>query len=80
MIECSAAVHRLWEYLDQTLDPTDLREFERHLSFCRRCCGELEFARELQKFLRRREPTQPLPGDVQGRLEGFLRGLTAQET
>lgn len=80
MIECSAAVRRLWEYLDQTLDPADLDEVERHLSFCRRCCGELEFARELQQFLRRPAPARPLPGDVQGRLEGFIRDLTRQET
>lgn len=51
MISCSEAVRRLWEYLDETLDSDGRLSVEAHLARCRRCCGELEFARELRRML-----------------------------
>lgn len=51
MISCADAVRQLWEYLDDMVDDTDRAAVEEHLTFCRRCCGELEFAEELRDFL-----------------------------
>jgi anti-sigma factor (TIGR02949 family) len=67
-------VRQLWEYLDQAVSPEEQEKIERHLSFCRRCCGELEFAKELRKFLGTRE-AEELPRHVRARLERFLTEL-----
>lgn len=74
MISCSEAVRRLWEYLEQDLGLGDREQVERHLAFCRRCCGEVEFAEALRELLQ--SATGPyLPRDVEGRLTGFLDEL-----
>jgi anti-sigma factor (TIGR02949 family) len=74
MISCADAVHQLWEYLDRELSPTDFEAVEQHLAFCRRCCGELEFARELHRFLASREAIE-MPAEVRDKLERFVAGL-----
>ncbi|GIU97665.1 MAG: hypothetical protein KatS3mg013_1468 [Actinomycetota bacterium] len=74
LIPCSEAVERLWEYLDRTLSAEDQARVEQHLAFCRRCCGELEFARELRAFLATAAADE-IPPDVRERLQGFVREL-----
>jgi mycothiol system anti-sigma-R factor len=74
MIPCSDAVRQLWEYLDQALSPEDQAKVEQHLAFCRRCCGELEFAKELRTFLVSND-VEEIPPDVRKRLERFVEGL-----
>ena len=74
MISCSEAVRQLWEYLDGTLDATDRAQIEEHLGLCRRCCGELEFAVELRKFLAS-SAHEDLPDDVMRRLNQTLEEL-----
>jgi anti-sigma factor (TIGR02949 family) len=79
MISCAEAVRQLWEYLDNEL-PADAQEkVDTHLAFCRRCCGELEFAQELQLFLRSKKATE-LPIEVHERLEQFIDSLDPKET
>ena len=51
MITCSQATRQLWEYLDATADEATREAIEEHLARCRVCCGELEFAGELRRFL-----------------------------
>jgi mycothiol system anti-sigma-R factor len=75
MISCSDAVKQLWDYLDGSVDETDKERIEEHLSVCRRCCGELEFAEELRAFLGE-NASDDLPSDVRGRLQAFLEDLT----
>jgi mycothiol system anti-sigma-R factor len=74
MISCSEATKQLWEYLDAMVDEATREVIEEHLTRCRRCCGELEFAKELRRFLAdsRRED---LPEDVRRRLNETLEGL-----
>ncbi len=74
VIRCRDAVERLWAYLDEELDEVDRRAVDEHLRHCLRCCGEVEFAREVRGVLATR--SQPnLPPDVQARLEDFIDGL-----
>lgn len=72
LIPCSEAVRRLWDYLDDAVSPEDQEKVERHLSFCRTCCGELEFAKELRAFLASGS-SEELPVDVRARLERFVQ-------
>lgn len=74
MISCSEAVTQLWHYLEHELSPEERGTVEEHLAFCRRCCGELEFADELRGFLERASSPE-LPADVEDRLTSFLRNI-----
>jgi mycothiol system anti-sigma-R factor len=74
MISCAEAVRQLWEYLDGALPDADRQAIEEHLSFCRRCCGEVEFAEELRGFLAR-EAAEEIPDDVRNRLLATLNEL-----
>jgi mycothiol system anti-sigma-R factor len=74
MITCAEAVAQLWEYLDGMVDETQREQIEEHLSFCRRCCGEVEFAEELRSFLGERGSDE-LPEDVRARLTRTLDEL-----
>ena len=78
VIGCREAVRRLWEFLDQDLDADDHRAVERHLAFCVRCCGELEFARQLRRRLRA-SGTAELPADVARRLGRFVDDLGTRQ-
>ena len=73
-IPCSEAVRQLWDYLDHAIAPEDQEKVEKHLSFCRKCCGELEFAKEMRAFLATSSAEQ-IPSDVKKRLERFVEGL-----
>lgn len=77
MIACAEAVKKLWEYLDGTVGDEDRAAIEEHLSFCRRCCGEVEFAEELRSFLAR-SAAEEIPGEVRSRLIGTLDALEAE--
>ena len=74
LIPCSEAVRKLWDYLDNAVSPEDQERVEKHLSFCRTCCGELEFAKELRAFLASGS-AEELPVDVRARLERFVGEL-----
>ena len=73
-IPCSEAVRQLWDYLDHAIAPEDREKVEQHLSFCRRCCGELEFAKEIRRFLASGS-SEEIPNDVKQRLERFVEEL-----
>mgnify|MGYP003404922820 CR=1 FL=1 len=77
MITCEEAVRRLWEYLDGTLGEAEHEAIEQHLSFCRRCCGEAEFAEELRKFLRAAADVE-LSDEVRARLAATLDELESR--
>ena len=74
MISCSEAVRDLWNYLDGLVDESERAAVEEHLSVCRRCCGELEFAEELRGFLAR-NANEELPLAVHARLRATLTEL-----
>jgi mycothiol system anti-sigma-R factor len=74
MISCSEAMKQLWEYLDGTVDDSDRAAIEEHLSLCQRCCGELEFAEELRRFLAG-SAREEIPDDVRARLNAAIEEL-----
>ena len=74
MITCAEAVRELWNYLDGLVDAAERHAVEEHLSVCRRCCGELEFAQELRGLLAEHADEQ-LPPDVRARLSATLHEL-----
>jgi predicted anti-sigma-YlaC factor YlaD len=75
MITCSQAVKQLWDYIEGAVQGPHLHALEEHLSVCRRCCGEVEFAQELRKFLAD-NGDEGLPDDVRNRLTSFLDEAT----
>jgi mycothiol system anti-sigma-R factor len=77
MITCAEAVRQLWEYLDGLVDGAQREAIEEHLTFCRRCCGEVEFAEELRRFLAAHDDGEELPDDVRARLVTTLAELEA---
>ncbi len=79
MISCSEAVRRLWEYIEEGLAPGDRERVDEHLAFCRRCCGEMEFAQELRSFLAHRPPVD-LPPDLEAHFDRFLTDLDSKGT
>lgn len=74
MITCAQAVRQLWEYLDGEVEAPDRARVEEHLAFCRRCCGELEFAEELRGLLAA-PVAEELPRAVERRLAATLDDL-----
>ncbi len=74
MITCAEAVRRLWDYLDGVVDEPARAAIDEHLAFCRRCCGEVEFAEELRAFLAV-QAAEELPPDVRTRLTATLDRL-----
>ena len=74
MIDCTAAVTQLWDFVERELDAGDTAAVEEHLTFCRRCCGEVEFVEELRSFLK--DAARPdLPADAGQRLGQFITEL-----
>lgn len=74
MITCAEAVEHLWAYLDGVVDEPSRAAIDEHLSFCRRCCGEAEFAAELRAFMAA-QAAEELPADVRARLSATLDRL-----
>jgi mycothiol system anti-sigma-R factor len=74
VITCAEAVKQLWDYLDGQVAESERELIEEHLSFCRRCCGELEFAEELRRFLATHADDE-LPPAVHARLTATLDQL-----
>lgn len=74
MIDCADAVRQLWGYLDGLVDPDDRAAVDAHLAWCRRCCGELEFAKELRRRLSE-SAYEDVPDDVLRRLHQTLEEL-----
>ena len=67
LIDCREAVARMWAYLSEGLETTDVDELETHLGVCERCCGELEFSRQLRQRVAEAEVAQ-MPPPVRERI------------
>jgi hypothetical protein len=63
----------MWAYLSQGLETQDIEELEQHLGVCQRCCGELEFSRQLREKVADAD-AQPMPAHTRARIDDLLRG------
>ena len=77
MISCAEAVRQLWEYLDGAAGQAESAAIEEHLSLCRRCCGEAEFAGELRSFLAA-HADDDIPQEARARLIAALGQVVDQ--
>lgn len=77
MIDCREAVARMWAYLSQGLEADDTDELEEHLGVCQRCCGELDFSRQLRERVAE-AGRPPMPPDVRSRIEEILTGFVPE--
>ena len=77
MISCAEAVRQLCEYLDGVAGQAQSAAIEEHLSLCRRCCGEAEFAAELRTFLDA-HADDDIPPQVHARLLAALAQMVHQ--
>jgi mycothiol system anti-sigma-R factor len=71
MIDCREAVRRMWPFLDRSLEPHPTEELETHLETCKRCCGELEFSRELRGLVATTS-SPAMPDELRDRIELLL--------
>jgi anti-sigma factor RsiW len=78
VISCAEAVEQLWMVLEDTLPETERGSVEEHLAFCRRCCGEVEFAEQLRGLLTQAAEVE-VPPEVETRLFGVLEGLETDD-
>lgn len=79
VIDCRAAVARMWAYLSEGLATTDVEELESHLDVCERCCGELEFSRQLRERVATVEVDE-MPAPLRERIVQLVgRGTGARE-
>lgn len=72
LIPCEDAVRQLWDYLDGAAP--DSAAVERHLAFCRSCCGEVEFVGHLRTLLAS-QLVEEVPPTTSQRLERFVEEL-----
>ncbi len=79
MIDCPEAVRRMWAYLGAALEPGPTAELEVHLGACKRCCGELEFSRELRSLVSATN-APAMPDELRSRVEHLLGAGPAGET
>jgi anti-sigma factor RsiW len=77
VISCEDALRDLWGYLSDEVTPATRGRIAEHLEACRRCCGELEFLAELQRFIA--TAGARLPVDVETRMEAFLATLEGSD-
>ena len=71
MIDCREAVRRMWPFLDHSLEPHPTEELETHLETCKRCCGELEFSREVRGLVATKNSPE-MPDELRDRIERLL--------
>jgi len=71
MIDCREAVRRMWPFLDRSLEPHPTEELETHLETCKRCCGELEFSREVRGMVTT-TISPAMPDELRDRIELLL--------
>ena len=77
MIDCREAVRRMWAYLEHELPARPVSEFESHLETCQRCCGELEFSRQMREMVAEKQGPPQVPRHLRSRIETLLGGADA---
>ncbi|PCI39631.1 MAG: anti-sigma factor [Elusimicrobia bacterium] len=75
MKECTSAISKLFEYLDQELDIKDTETFERHIELCRNCFDRFDFEKALRERVKNSntgaEPSEACKVRIQNILKKF---------
>ena len=66
----------MWAYLSQGLESRDADALEEHLGACQRCCGELEFSRQLRERVAD-AGVRKIPPAVRDRIDELLANRDA---
>ena len=60
-MDCSAALHRMMEYLDGEMAPDDTRALAQHLAGCAPCLAEHDLDQVLRELVQRSCACEPAP-------------------
>jgi mycothiol system anti-sigma-R factor len=71
-LTCEQAAQQFFAYLDRAVAGEDLANLEAHLETCLDCCDKLAFSRELDQFVKRHLPDNPVPPALEGRVRRAL--------
>ena len=71
-LTCEQAVKQFFAYLDRALSGEEFVNLEAHLQACLDCCDKLAFSRELDDFVKRRLPDNPVPATLEARVRRAL--------
>jgi anti-sigma factor (TIGR02949 family) len=71
-LTCEQAVTRFFGYLDRALQGEELEHLEAHLEACLSCCDKLAFSKQIDEFIKRRLPDQPVPEGLTARVRRAL--------
>jgi len=50
-IDCAGVIQRLYEYLDEELDPETIERIREHLEVCKRCYPRYAFEKAFLRFI-----------------------------
>jgi mycothiol system anti-sigma-R factor len=71
-LTCEQAVTQFFAYLDRALSGEEFVNLEAHLQACLDCCDKLAFSRELDDFVKRHLPDNPVPATLEARVRRAL--------
>lgn len=79
MLDCTAVMRQLWDYLDGELSATSMDAIREHLSMCQRCQPHAEFEMEFLAALARARREHSNPPALAARVRAALaaRGYSA---
>ncbi|MCA1727088.1 MAG: mycothiol system anti-sigma-R factor [Actinobacteria bacterium] len=71
--DCEAVLKQVELYLDGELETVTYTEIEVHLTGCSSCMKRVEFRSALQRIVRAKCGSEPVPGDLMARIRDALR-------
>jgi mycothiol system anti-sigma-R factor len=71
-LTCAQAVQQFFAYLDRAMSGEEVADLEAHLAACLDCCDKLAFSRELDAFVKRHLPDNPVPTALEARVRRAL--------
>jgi anti-sigma factor (TIGR02949 family) len=78
-VDCAAVMLKLYEFLDDEIEPGDKAEFERHMQSCVTCFEAFDFEAELRDVIRAKLAQDvTCPSSLRGRILEALDKADAQ--
>jgi mycothiol system anti-sigma-R factor len=71
--DCEAVLKQVELYLDGELETVTYTEIEVHLTGCSSCMKRVEFRSALQRIVRAKCGSDPVPGNLMARIRDALR-------